>query len=72
MTVGYGPIRESFTSKVSVLRQLRRIDVVYLDGPFRSLQNYWLFRPTSTGCGIDFHIAYEFRSLPPTKSGRRR
>ena len=64
MSVGYGPLRESFTSKVTIARQLRRIDVSYLDGPFRSMQNRWLFLPTPTGCDVDFHITYEFRSLP--------
>ena len=64
MKVGYGPIRESFTSRVTVAKHLRRIDVAYLDGPFRSLQNRWLFRASPSGCEIDFNIAYEFRSLP--------
>jgi len=64
MTVGYGPLRESFTSKVVVSKPLLRIDVTYLDGPFRALQNRWLFKPTPEGCDVDFDIAYEFRSLP--------
>ena len=64
MTVGYGPLHESFTSRVVVASQARRIDVSYLDGPFRSLHNRWLFRPAPDGCDIDFDIAYEFRSLP--------
>jgi len=64
MTVGYGPIRESFTSRVIVARALRRIDVTYLDGPFRYMRNRWLFKAAPSGCDIDFDIAYEFRSLP--------
>ena len=64
MSVGYGPIQESFTSKVTIVPDLHRIDVTYLNGPFRSLRNRWLFRPAPIGCSVDFHIAYEFRSLP--------
>jgi coenzyme Q-binding protein COQ10 len=63
MTVGYGPIRESFTSRVLVDRAARRIDVTYLDGPFRYMSNRWSFVPRGTGSEIDFHIAYEFRSF---------
>jgi len=64
MTVGYGPIRESFTSKVVVSKAAQRIDVTYLDGPFKRLHNCWLFKPAANGCDIDFDITYEFRSLP--------
>src|SRR5450631_3782875 len=45
MTAGYGPIHESFTSRVTVHKAAKRIDVSYLDGPFRSLHNSWLFKP---------------------------
>lgn len=68
MTVGYGPVHESFTSKVVVSKPASRIDVTYLDGPFRSLRNRWLFNPAGDpsrqDCDVDFDIAYEFRSLP--------
>ena len=68
MTVGYGPIHESFTSKVVVAKSALRIDVTYLDGPFRSLRNRWLFKPAADpaqgACDVDFDIVYEFRSLP--------
>ena len=64
MTVGYGPLHESFTSRVVVAKPLQRIDVTYLDGPFRALQNRWLFNPAKGGCDVDFDITYEFRSLP--------
>jgi len=63
MTVGYGPLHESFTSRVVVDKALNQIDVTYLDGPFRQLHNRWLFKPAPQGCDIDFDIAYEFRSL---------
>lgn len=63
MQVGYGPLHESFTSKVTVDRAKGQILVSYLDGPFRSLTNRWQFRRTPSGSVIDFYIAYEFRSL---------
>ena len=61
MIVGFGMLRESFTSEVS-LTPKSRIDVRYLDGPFRRLENRWLFLPADGGCDIDFFIDFEFRS----------
>ncbi len=63
MGVGYGPIQESFTSRIVVDRRIHRIDVSHLDGPFRKLENSWQFRPSRTGCDVEFSIDYEFRSI---------
>ncbi len=63
MSVGYKAIRESFTSRVTLDRARLRIDVEYVDGPFRYLENRWGFRPTGSGSEIDFHINYEFRNF---------
>ena len=46
MTVGYGMIHESFTTKVHLDRAARTILVEYLDGPFTFLENRWHFQPT--------------------------
>jgi coenzyme Q-binding protein COQ10 len=63
MTVGYGPINESFTTKVHLDRAARTILVEYLDGPFTFLENRWQFRPTgSESCKVVFYIGYAFRS----------
>jgi coenzyme Q-binding protein COQ10 len=59
--VGFKMLREKFTSKVT-LSPKTRIDVEYLDGPFRYLQNRWLFSEKDGGCEIDFFIDFEFRS----------
>ena len=61
MVVGFKMIREKFTSKVT-LTPKERIDVEYLDGPFRYLENRWLFIEKGGGCEIDFFIDFEFRS----------
>jgi coenzyme Q-binding protein COQ10 len=63
MTVGYGLINESFTTKVHLDRAARNILVEYLDGPFTFLENRWHFRPTgSESCEVAFYIGYAFRS----------
>lgn len=63
MTVGYGRICESFTTRVRLDRERHRILVNYVDGPFRHLENTWAFHSHPEGCRVDFAIAYEFRSM---------
>jgi len=63
MTVGYKAIRETFTSQVVLRPDKNLIDVRYIDGPFRHLENRWTFEPTEGGgCLVHFHIDYEFKS----------
>jgi coenzyme Q-binding protein COQ10 len=63
MTVGYKAIRETFTTQVLLIRAENRIEVKYIDGPFRYLDNRWTFEPTADGgCSVHFFIDYEFKS----------
>ncbi len=62
MTVGYKQIRETFTTQVLLKPEDRIIEVKYLDGPFRYLENRWTFAPRDDGgCDVHFFIDYEFR-----------
>ncbi|MBU2341263.1 MAG: type II toxin-antitoxin system RatA family toxin [Alphaproteobacteria bacterium] len=62
MLVGFKAIREKFTSRVDKSRP-ERIEVHYLDGPLRDLDNSWSFRPTEDGgCEIDFAVEFTFRN----------
>ena len=62
MTVGYKAIRETFTSQVMLDPEALRIEVQYLNGPFRYLNNVWTFLPADGGSDIGFYIDYEFKS----------
>lgn len=63
MTVGYKRIRETFTSQVILRPKERRIDVSYVDGPFRYLDNRWTFVDHENGTSdVCFYIDYEFKS----------
>ncbi|MCO6185934.1 type II toxin-antitoxin system RatA family toxin [Rhizobium sp. L1K21] len=63
MTVGYKAIRETFSTQVLLKREELAIDVQYIDGPFRYLENRWRFLPSGeNGCDVDFFIDYEFKS----------
>ena len=62
MVVGFNALREKFTSRVTKLRPAM-IDVDYVDGPMKELDNKWFFRPNPDGgCTIDFSVEFTFRS----------
>jgi len=69
LVVGFHVARETFTSKVTLSapgdlpNASCRVDVTYLNGPFRYLNNHWIFEPAGDGsCRIDFFIDFAFRS----------
>ncbi|SMC68343.1 type II toxin-antitoxin system RatA family toxin [Rhizobium sp. RU36D] len=63
MTVGYKAIRETFTTQVLLNEAERVIDVKYIEGPFKYLDNRWRFEPSADGgCSVHFFIDYEFKS----------
>ena len=61
LTIGFGPFRESFTSRVTLERPTR-IKVKYENGPFRYLNNQWDFVSTARGTEVAFFVDFEFRS----------
>jgi coenzyme Q-binding protein COQ10 len=66
LTIGFGPFRESFTSRVTLDRpgpaHPGLIRVRYENGPFRYLNNQWKFTADPRGCRVDFFVDFEFRS----------
>ncbi len=68
LVIGFKMFRERFTSRVTLDRP-RRIDVAYAEGPFRYLNNHWVFEPLppspetpAGGTLIDFYVDFEFHS----------
>ena len=62
MVVGFKSLRESFTSKVSKHRP-DMIDVQYVDGPLRDLDNRWHFEPLPDGgCKVDFWVDFTVKN----------
>jgi coenzyme Q-binding protein COQ10 len=62
MAVGFGALREKYTSRVILDPDARTIDVAQTDGPFKQLENHWRFTPEGEGCRVDFSLAFEFKS----------
>ena len=68
LVIGFRMIRERFTSRVTLMPP-GRIDVTYTEGPFRYLNNHWIFDPVPPSekhphgsTMLDFYVDFEFRS----------
>lgn len=62
LLVGFKALREKFTSRVLKDRP-DTIEVIYLDGPMKDLDNHWRFSPLPDGgCEIDFRVEFTFRN----------
>ncbi len=62
LIIGFKMFRERFTSRVVPNAVEQRIDVTYAEGPFKYLENHWVFEEHPGGCEIDFYVDFEFRS----------
>ena len=66
LVISFKLFRERFGSRAQLWPDAEpmRIDVAYLDGPFRYLRSGWTFvdRPTG-GCDVSFHVDFEFRNV---------
>jgi len=62
MIVGFGALRETFTSRFERERP-SRIHVDYLEGPLKYLRNEWAFRSDGAGgCQVDFAVDFAFKN----------
>ena len=62
LVIGFKVFRERFTSRVRLDPAQTRIHVAYAEGPFKYLNNHWVFETHPEGCEIDFYVDFEFRS----------
>lgn len=67
MSVGYGAIRETFTTHVVFDREKLTVHAAnppgQASGPFKSIENRWSFRASPGGCDVEFAITYAFKSF---------
>lgn len=62
LEIGYKIIRTSYRSQV-VLTPHQTIDINYVDGPFRYLNNHWHFKELGEQLmEVDFFIDFDFQS----------
>jgi len=64
LVIGFKMFRERFGSRVILDRANHKIDVSYAEGPFRYLDNHWIFHPDGKGGTIiEFDVDFEFRNI---------
>lgn len=62
MIVGFKSLREKFTSRVQKHRP-DMIEVHYIDGPMRDLDNRWTFKTLPDGsCEVEFLVDFTFKN----------
>jgi coenzyme Q-binding protein COQ10 len=62
LTVGYKMFQDTYRSEV-ILTPQDRVDIHYIKGPFKHLENYWIFNPApGNNVQVDFFIDFEFQS----------
>ncbi len=67
LVISFKVFSERFGSRVTLRPDGYKIDVAYLEGPFRYLNNHWRFKPAGepaceSACEVDFFVDFEFRS----------
>ena len=60
MTIQFGPLTQSYTSRVEFDRANRTITAKATDGPFAYLDSKWTFEPEGEGTRIRFDIDFKF------------
>jgi coenzyme Q-binding protein COQ10 len=61
LEIGFGPLRESFTSQVDLDRP-RLVSVRAIEGPLEHLINTWTFTSLGDQTHVDFVIDFQFKS----------
>ena len=59
MTLHFGPITQSYTSRVTVDPEALTITAKAVDGPFAYLDSVWRFQPEGMGTRVRFEIDFK-------------
>jgi len=63
LVISFKVFREKFGSRVKLFGGERRIDTEYLDGPFKYMKSWWVFREAGDGgCEVEFFVDFEFKN----------
>lgn len=60
MTIQFGPMTQSYTSRVTADPEALTITAVAVDGPFKYLDSKWTFTPEGEGTRVRFDIDFKF------------
>ena len=72
LTIGKGPLKDTYKSDVKYYKKDDTIFVTNLDGPLKHLENRWHFKQlnktTEVSFEVDFELKNEFLNMIMTKS----
>ena len=72
LTIGKGPLKDTYKSDVRFNKKEDSIHVTNLDGPLKHLENKWYFREdnkiTDVSFDVDFELKNHFLNIVMTKS----
>ncbi len=60
LAIGYKMLRETYTSRIVLGDAPLSVTVHQAKGPFRHLNNKWVFEETADGCDVHFELQFEF------------
>jgi coenzyme Q-binding protein COQ10 len=61
LVVGFKALKETFASRVRKVRP-GEIEIDYIEGPLKHLNNVWRFRAVPGGTEVDFCVDFAFRN----------
>ncbi len=61
--IKFNLVRENFRSKVILDPEAKKISTTNIDGPFKRLNNEWIFKSDQKGCEVIFEVDFEFKSF---------
>ena len=63
LVISFKVFREKFGSRATLWPAENRLDIEYLDGPFKYLKSWWRFVDApGGGCEAEFPVDFEFRN----------
>ena len=63
LVISFKVFRETFGSKVVLWPADKKIDTQYLDGPFKYMKSWWVFKDVEKGgCEVEFFVDFEFKN----------
>lgn len=63
LVISFKVFRERFGSRATLFPARNRVEVEYLDGPFKYLRSWWQFDDRAEGgCNVEFFVDFEFRN----------
>ncbi len=62
LLISFKVLHEKFRSRVELNPSTRKINIKYLEGPLKYLESRWTFEEEGSGCIVEYHVDFEFKS----------